>query len=48
MTRVKRTCLHCKESNYVYKGGKYDRSAVFVCRSCLRGLMENFRQRVVL
>ena len=44
--RVKRVCLHCQEPSYVYKGGKYDHQ-VFVCRSCIRGLTENFRHKVM-
>ena len=47
MARVKRTCLHCKEQVSVYKGGKYDRASIFVCKSCVQALTENFRQKVM-
>ena len=47
MARVKRTCLHCKQQVQVYKGGKYDRASIFVCKSCVQALTEGFRQRVM-
>lgn len=43
--RVKRVCAGCRESLWVYKGGRHDRPS-FICKTCRAALRELFNHKV--